>query len=122
MILYIAGPISGMADRNVHMFENAEIQLSEAGYVVMNPAPQPGMENGADDLPQYYGLLKRDLRFLLECDGVAVLEGWWNSNGARNEVNCAANVGLPVRSVQEWAQIAETELKKPEWEKPHVQY
>lgn len=124
MILYIAGPISGIENRNLDAFAEAEVHLTSAGYVVLNPASKPGMDNGADDIDQYHELLKRDMRFLLECDGVASIEGWWNSVGARNEVQCAAVLGLPIRSPLEWVQRADTELNKikKEWVSDDVQH
>ena len=94
--LYLAGPMSGHEDANYPAFNAAAALLRGHGYVVENPA-----EIG--DLGSHYtDLLKEDIRILLDCDGVAVLEGWWLSNGARLEANVAGIIGLPVRPVEEW--------------------
>jgi len=94
--LYLAGPMSGYEDSNYPAFNSAAALMRSHGYVVENPA-----EIG--DLGSHYtDLLKEDIRIILDCDGVAVMEGWWMSTGARLEVNVAGIIGLPVRPVQEW--------------------
>ena len=95
-ILYVSGPMSGYEDSNYPEFNEATATLRELGFTVFNPA-----EVNPEGL-QYTGLLALDLADVLQCEGVAVLEGWWNSVGARMEVNVAGTLGKPVRSVEEW--------------------
>lgn len=95
--LYVAGPMSNLPMNNYPMFNSAAKNLRAAGFTVVNPA-EFGTEGGAS----YQDLLRKDLKALLDCDGVAVLEGWWGSVGARNEVQVAGVLKMPVRSVDEW--------------------
>lgn len=96
MRIYVSGPMSGYEDLNHPAFNDAAKRLREAGYEVDNPA-----EIGHPSLP-YTDLLKEDIRVILDCDGVAVLEGWWLSRGAQIETNVAGVIGLPIRTVGEW--------------------
>lgn len=104
-ILYVAGPMSGYESCNYPTFNAAEESLKDAGYTVVNPASFGG---GA----HYVDLIREDLRRMLDCHGVATLEGWWESTGARNEVSVAGILKMPVRTVQEWLDRATQELKE----------
>lgn len=95
-ILYVSGPMSGFPESNYPAFNEAAGLLRGLGYTVLNPA-----EINPDGL-QYADLLALDVLDVVRCEGVAVLEGWWNSVGARLEVNLAGTLGKPVRTVNEW--------------------
>lgn len=99
--LYIAGPMSGMKQNNYPLFNKVEKQLQNAGYSVINPAAF------GDRGSHYVDLLREDLRQMLNCHGVAVLDNWWESTGARNEVMVAGLLKMPVRTFQEWLYIQE---------------
>lgn len=71
-------------------------QLRGHGYNVENPA------DNTVDTDDYTDYLRAGLTQLLRCDGVAVLEDWWLSGGARWEVQTAGILRLPVRPVREW--------------------
>lgn len=98
--LYVAGPMTGYPANNYPAFNEATHELRKVGFEVVNPA-----EFGANSPASYVELLKRDLHALLECDGVAVIDKWWESVGARNEVQVAGLLKMPVRSIAEWIQI-----------------
>lgn len=105
--LYIAGPMSGYADCNFPAFHRAKSWLWEAGYGVISPADfgDPGshyVDLIADDLRAMLGMSKAE-----QCHGVATLEYWWESPGARNEVAVAGILKMPVRSVYEWVSRAQ---------------
>lgn len=94
--LYIAGPMTGYPEFNYPAFREAAKLLKEVGFETVNPADF--CENGA----HYTDFIREDLRVLLGCHGVAVLDFWWESTGARNEVAVAGILKMPVRSVSEW--------------------
>lgn len=98
--LYVAGPMTGYVENNYPAFNVAAHELRSVGFEVVNPA-----EFGSDQPTSYTELLKRDLHALLECDGVATIDKWWESVGARNEVQVAGLLKMPVRSIAEWTQI-----------------
>lgn len=96
--LYVCGPMTGMPELNFPAFHAAAKRLREAGFEVVNPAelnPDPGAS--------WLACMRRDVQHLALCDGVATLDGWQNSRGARVEVGLAEGLGLPVASVWRWA-------------------
>lgn len=99
--LYVAGPMTGLPDFNIPAFNAAAVELRAVGYGVENPADNTPPE------PTYTNYLRAGLAQLLRCDGVATLEEWWLSNGARWEIQTAGMLGLPIRSVGEWIALKE---------------
>ena len=93
--LYVAGPMSGYPESNYPAFALATVQLQAAGFEVVDPGT---FGDGA----HYVDFLREDLKMMLECHGVATIENWWESTGARNEVQVAGILKMPVRSVEEW--------------------
>lgn len=94
--LYVAGPMSGYLECNFPAFHAAKKALEQVGYEVVSPADFGSPES------HYVDLIREDLRAMLDCHGVATLEYWWESVGARNEVQVGGILKLPVRSVGEW--------------------
>lgn len=103
--LYIAGPMTGYPDCNYPHFNEVEERLDAAGFKVVNPA-----RVHIDRKHHYVDLIREDLRQMLDANGVATLECWWESIGARNEVQVAGILKMPVRPWQEWLERAHQEL------------
>lgn len=101
--LYIAGPMTGIEDFNFAAFRAAEKILTEAGYLVTNPA-----DNGQGD-HEWKWYVRMGIQQLLTCDGVAVLPGWSGSMGAQLEVHIAQRLDMPVDTVPEWVRLMEGE-------------
>lgn len=97
--IYVSGPMSGIPESNYPAFNHAAGELEMAGYEVVNPAATAAARS-------YREILKEDLRELMTCDAVATLDGWWGSKGANLEVHTAGVLQMPIRSVDEWLQIA----------------
>ena len=89
--------MSGLPDFNYPAFFDAADVLDRAGFTVGNPAADGQVPGWSWE--QY---LRRALRLMLECDGVAVLDGWERSRGARLEVEVAEQIGMRVDSVEGW--------------------
>lgn len=91
-ILYIAGPMTGLADFNRPAFRMMADRLRRKGYRVVNPAELPGetLNNPWD----WY--MRRDLAELVKCDGIVLLPGWEQSKGARLEHHVAVTLGMTV--------------------------
>lgn len=108
MKLYITGPMSGLPDSNYPTFNRTAEQLQGHGYQVENPADnEDGLRRALGQRePVYTDYLRAGLAQLLRCDGVAVLEDWWLSGGARWEVQTAGILRVPVRPVGEWLNLA----------------
>jgi len=93
--LYLAGPMAGIEEHNFPAFNYAAKKLRAAGFEVLNPA-----EFDNKDCHEWADFLKRDIPYLLECKAVAVLDGWWNSRGARLETSIAAELGMPIIPIE----------------------
>ena len=98
MIVYVAGPMSGLPDSNLPAFAAATEQLTEAGYVARNPG-----RRGADH-PEWAwaDYIRRALPDLCHCDAVALLDGWEASRGAQLEVYVAKKLGMLVMPLEAW--------------------
>lgn len=105
--IYVAGPMTGYPDSNYPAFNEAALRLRDVGYFVVNPAEISLEDQG----PRHYvDFLREDLKQMLRCSGVAFLDGWWESSGARNEISVAGLLKMPVRSVGDWLERAHQEL------------
>lgn len=96
-LLYISGPMSGMPDLNFPAFHAAAAALRAAGYVVVNPA-----EFGEGEGKTWADYLRKDIRALMDCTDIALLDGWESSRGARLERHIALELGMRVRTVEAW--------------------
>lgn len=105
MKIYLAGPMSGIAEFNKPEFDKAAKVLRDAGHDVVSPAEFDTPEdleglNIGDGLGVTHlrraEFLRRDFALLLECDAVALLRNWPISIGANCEVAVANMAGIPV--------------------------
>lgn len=98
-LLYIAGPMTGLPGYNYHAFNSADAALRIAGYETRNPT-SVGTKFGSHRPYEFY--IREGLRMMLDCHGVALLDGWGRSRGALLEVTVAHACGLDVATVAEW--------------------
>ena len=89
-MIYIYGPMTGIARYNFPAFFAEELRLIDAGETdILNPARVDMEVDRFDpDNPhprpmRYYA--RRDLESLFECDKMSALPGWDDSKGARAE-------------------------------------
>lgn len=106
MRLYLAGPMAGLPDHNVPLFDLVAAKLRSLGYVVGNPADNTRhlafLENMSveayrarfTDRDWRIHIYPRDLAQLLRCEGIVLLPGWPRSRGATLEALVAYQVGL----------------------------
>lgn len=101
--LYVAGPMTGLPGLNFDSFFEADKRLRDAGYEVLNPADRAGRTVG---MPwEWY--LRECLKDVLLSDGLALLDGWQASRGARLEHHVATELHLPTRALSVWLDAAE---------------
>lgn len=86
--VYISGPIKGIKDFE-NNFNNAENKISKLGYKVVNPCT---LKHNHD--LSYESYMKEDIKALLECDYIYMMEGWENSTGAYFELETAKICGI----------------------------
>lgn len=102
MKVYIAGPMTGVKQFNVPLFDFVARRLREQGYAVVSPAELDSPEMRAAALQSSDGalaplekvtgetwgdVLARDVRVLSDCgvEGIVLLPDWWKSRGATLE-------------------------------------
>ena len=111
--LYISGPVTGRLDDNWYAFSEASNALNEAGILAVIPHEfvEPGDSHETAMLLCVNELTertqKRGTRYPVPAfDGVALLPGWEQSEGARLEKAVAEACGIPVKTVDEWLEEA----------------
>ena len=108
MRLYICGGMRGYPLFNFPAFDDAERRLIGLGYEVFNPARADRDEDGFDpakDKPRTLReYMKRDIPAILDCQGLALLDGWEKSEGARIEVEFAKKFDIVCREVAWWVE------------------
>jgi hypothetical protein len=111
-VLYIAGPMRGVAWFNYPMFDRVAQELRDAGNEVISPADEDRNQDGFDPFanPEYriadacvfphemnFGkTVRRCLEAVLRCDEIVLLPGWEKSQGALAELAIAAWMGKRV--------------------------
>ena len=100
MRLYIIGPVTGYPEDNRASFEAAALVLERAGYDAY--VPHWFIPAGTD----WQAAMRRSIEMLVKCDGVAALDGFGASKGARIEADIATGIGMPVKSVETWVRGA----------------
>jgi hypothetical protein len=105
--VYLAGPMTGIADFNFPAF-NAEADLLRSqGMSVLNPADH-GIVAGAN----WADYLRHDIAGLASCERIHLLRGWSNSKGAQLEVTIANALGMAI-TYQEGAEEAQAKQSEP---------
>lgn len=90
--VYLSGPMRGIKEFNFPEFYQKASDLRELGFDVVNPAEN---FDGNTNLP-YEEYMKLDIKQVTECDAIAMLAGWENSEGALTELVVAQACGLSV--------------------------
>lgn len=91
MKLYIAGPMSNLPELNFPAFHAEAARLRALGFEIVNPA-----EINTDPAAEWLDCMRKDIRYLMTCDGIALLPGWEQSRGATLEHHIARALGLRV--------------------------
>lgn len=91
-IVYISGKITG-TDDYMERFDEAEKKLSEAGYMVINPARIMQPVAGWMD---YWKIIDICVAMVKVCDIIFMLNGWEDSTGASTERTFAKMAGIKV--------------------------
>lgn len=94
MKIYISGKITGVPDDNKPKFAAAEAALIAQGHEVINPHKVLAF----DPIYTWENYMIADIKALVDCDKVVVLDDWQDSRGALVEVELALHLGIPVRT------------------------
>lgn len=108
--LYLAGPMTGIAQLNFPLFHSEAARLRALGYDIVNPAEING---GADEVvasaamtdaqmkAHWSKCMRNDIRELMLVDGIATLPGWEKLKGANLEVFIARELRMPVWNAED---------------------
>lgn len=90
--VYISGAIAhyDMNERK-EAFANAEMRLQSMGFNPVNP-----FKNGLPDEAHWREHMRADIRLLLGCEFIYMLQGWELSKGAKLELDVASSCGIKV--------------------------
>ena len=93
MRIYISGQITGL-DIEVAKayFKQTELQLKENGHTPVNPM---------EVLPYHpdhtwHDYMAEDIKALLYCEAILMLDNWTNSKGAKIEHDIAKGLGIKI--------------------------
>ena len=102
MIIYISGPMTGYPDFNRPAFHEAEAQLELAGYETISPAHirLPHIKE-----PTWGQWMRPAITLMMGATGVATLPNHLESRGSRLELQIARELGMTVRTVEEWLNL-----------------
>lgn len=89
MIIYLAGPMTGIKDFNYPAFFAEADRLRAKGFDVRNPAEGPECATWED-------YMRQALTTMMKCDTIRLLPGWTKSRGATIEFNLAEELGMRV--------------------------
>lgn len=106
--LYIIGPVTGMPNDNLPAFKEAKEKLKAAGFRANIPH-----EFIIYSTPWNIAMLQsiHALTTVTQCgdgsripsyNGIAMLDGWEDSKGAKIEHDLAVALGIPCKMVEEW--------------------
>lgn len=90
-VYYVSGPMTGIPEFNFPAFAAKTAELRAEGLTVVSPHEVAGDLGHPWD---YY--LRKDIRALMDCTHVVLLDGWEASRGARLEVHIARALGMTV--------------------------
>lgn len=92
MKVYISGMITGLPIETARAnFARAEAELSARGFTVINPT-----KNGLNVESSWNDHMKADIKLLLDCDTIFMLQDYKQSKGALLEHYIAKELGLEV--------------------------
>lgn len=98
MRLYLSGPMTGKKDFNYPAFREAASSLRDKGYDVFDPSE---LFDG-DASYEKYVYMKEDIRSLLGCDVLVLLDGWENSLGVRVEMDVAIACNISIKELKDY--------------------
>ena len=94
MKVYISGPITGVENYNDN-FIKAERALQSAGYNVVMPVTiGAALKYKMGREPTWAEYMREDIKALMDCDGIYMLDGWLASDGAKLEYQLSIEVGM----------------------------
>ena len=107
--VYLSGPMTGKINLNFEEFDKYEKKFKNLNFEVVNTHNlftkeetdeiYRKFENKEITFEELHGyFMRKDIKEMMDCDFVAVLDGWEQSKGANIEVYIARNISMPIVS------------------------
>lgn len=95
--IYISGAIShhDIDERRMAFGECARF-CELCGFEAVNPFENELHRRGHADTVSWRDHMREDLRMLLGCDAICMMDGWEESKGAKLELDVASTCGMTV--------------------------
>lgn len=104
MKIYIAGPMTGYPEHNFPAFHAAAEALRSLGHEVVSPAELDASDDHeALAAVPWDWYLRRDIKLLVDCEAICMLEGWERSKGATLERYIAKALGMKEMRFSDYA-------------------
>lgn len=95
--IYISGVIAHHDIDERHAAFDACASFCElCGFEAVNPFNNPLWQRGLGKVADWRNHMREDLRMLLECDAICMMDGREESKGAKLELDVATSCGLTV--------------------------
>lgn len=92
--VYISGQISGLDfGATKEVFLKKQKELEALGYEVINPTQ---FKPHGKDYPSWSDHMRLDIKMLMDCDCICMLDGWHESRGAVIELYLAKQLNMEV--------------------------
>jgi len=117
MLIYVAGPYrnasAAVVRENVARAERASAELIRMDHEVICPH---SMTHGWErfDIPNG-AFLRNGLAQLARCDAVVLVGAWWLSEGSKEEVALANELGIPVFEGVEGLSVGKARMDVERW-------
>ena len=90
--IYLSGKITGLPQQEaIDNFKRVEIKLLHEGYHVLNP-----IRNGLPEGTKWNVHMKADIKMMMDCHLVYMLDNWRSSKGAQIEKELAESLGYKI--------------------------
>lgn len=93
MRVYLSGPMKGRPEGNVPAFARCTKELRSLGYDVVSPH-EIFQEGDVGEPADYDKCLRDDIRELMTCQAIVVMDDWEKSNGVRIELVASLLTGI----------------------------
>lgn len=104
-MIFISGPMTGYEKYNFPKFDLYEKKLAKAGWSPVNPARISRRYKAVDvetNRKVFERMIEEQLVELRRCQAILLLDGWWDSVGAKRELSVALAMNLRVIPESEW--------------------
>ena len=92
-VIYVSGKISGMDEKEARAkFKVGEDIVREMGAEPINPFD---ILEQSDEL-QWIDYMRADIKALVDCDGILMLDNWKDSDGAKLELLIAQGLKMEI--------------------------